>query len=207
MPVTIKTASHAPKKWNLGGKEATTSATSPECLVQLACPSEHRRSETIIQSSFNSEDLSSSEAPIYASSNGFVRAVVSAYCNHHHFTIRPEDVWFSILTQLGFFVNAHAKDRRSFFVSQEGKKEPRVDGVDTLDFGAMAVRMTGLIAKNVVDPELRTWIMPDFSTTEESDSVVAAILMMGALQQYFEYRFSLLCGIPSVALLGYQGDW
>jgi hypothetical protein len=48
-----------------------------------------------------------------------------------------------------------------------------------------------LIAKNVVDPELRTWIMPDFSTTEESDSVVAAILMMGALQQYFEYRFSL----------------
>ena len=49
--------------------------------------------------------------------------------------------------------------------------------------------------------------MPDFSTTEESDSVVDAILMMGALQQYFEYRFSLLCSIPLVAPLCYQGDW
>jgi hypothetical protein len=160
MPVTIKTASHASKqkkkKRNLGGREATTSATSPECHFQLACPSEHRRSETIIQSSFNSEDLFSSEAPIYASSNGFVGAAVSAHCNHHHFTLRPEDVWFSILTQHGFFVSANAEDLRSFFVSREGKKELIVDGVDTLDFGAIEVRMTDLIAKNVVDPELRT---------------------------------------------------
>ena len=78
---------------------------------------------------------------------------------------------------------------------------------EIVDFGAMAVQMTDLIAKNVVDPELRTWIMPDFSTTRESDSVVAAILMMGALQQYFEYRFHLMCGIPSVTLLGDRIDW
>jgi hypothetical protein len=60
-------------------------------------------------------------------------------------------------------VNAHAEELRSFFVSHEGKKELTVqDGFG--DFGAMALQMTDLIAKIVVDRELRTWIMPDFST-------------------------------------------
>jgi hypothetical protein len=206
MPVTITTATHAPKKWNPRGSDKdTTPANTVESLLQRACPSEHKLCESILQSSFNNEELSSPEAPIYASSNGFVRAAVSAYSNHHHLAIRPEDVWFSILTQLGFFVNANAEDLRSFFVSHEGKKELTVEGHG--DFGEMAARMTEQIEKNVLDPELKTWIMPDFSTTKESDSVVAAILMMGALQQYFEYRCSILCGIPSVTLLGDRADW
>jgi hypothetical protein len=41
--------------------------------------------------------------------------------------------------------------------------------------------MTGMIA-NVIDPELRTWIVLVFSTTTQSDEVVAAILIMGAMQ-------------------------
>jgi hypothetical protein len=57
-----------------------------------------------------------------------------------------------------------------------------------------------MIAKNVIDPELRTWIMPAFSTTMNSDKVVAAILIMGAMQQYFQFKFKLICGIPSVTL-------
>ncbi|KAJ5899883.1 hypothetical protein N7495_004627 [Penicillium taxi] len=67
--------------------------------------------------------------------------------------------------------------------------------------------MTKAIEKNVVDEELRTWIMPDFTTTTESDKVVAAVLMMGSLQKYFSYEAMMLCGIPSVTLLGERGDW
>ncbi|KAE8418953.1 hypothetical protein BDV36DRAFT_252703 [Aspergillus pseudocaelatus] len=67
--------------------------------------------------------------------------------------------------------------------------------------------MTQLIEKEVVDPELRTWIMPAFSTTTESDRVVAAILMMGSLQKYFSYGMTLVCGIPTVRLLGEKADW
>jgi Domain of unknown function (DUF4419) len=102
-------------------------------------------------------------------------------------------------------VNAHAEELRSFFVSHEGKKELTVqDGFG--DFGAMALQMTDLIAKIVVDRELRTWIMPDFSTTVETNGVVAVVLMMGALQQYFSYDGYLCCGIPSVTLLGERAD-
>ena len=49
--------------------------------------------------------------------------------------------------------------------------------------------------------------MPDFSTTTESDKVVAAVLMMGAMQKYFSYFVAITCGIPSVTLLGEREDW
>lgn len=49
--------------------------------------------------------------------------------------------------------------------------------------------------------------MPAFSTTTDTDKVVASIIMMGALQKFFSYRAQLTCGIPSVTLLGVQEDW
>src|SRR5262249_10906954 len=106
--------------------------------------------------------------------------------------------------------NNHAEELRSFFVAHEGQKELEVVGegnIFTADFGAMAVLMTDLIAKNVNDPELRTWVFPNFSTTTNSDRVVAAVLMMGSLQKYFTYTMRTRCGIPSVTLLGVRADW
>lgn len=137
-------------------------------------------------------------------------AAYHAYSSHHHLIIRPEDVWFAILSQTNFFINAHAEELRSYFVTHDGQKELEVIEVGTLhsvDFGQLAQRMTKLIQKNVIDPDLRAWIMPSFSTTTDSDRVVASILMMGALQKYFSYLMTLTCGIPSVTLLGEREDW
>ena len=67
--------------------------------------------------------------------------------------------------------------------------------------------MSELLGETVVDPELYPWVMPDFSTTTENDQVVASVVMMGALQKYFEFGFELACGIPSVTLLGVKEDW
>lgn len=202
MPVTLTTAKHAARRWT------SPKATTDDKLLQQACPKEHRRSKGIFQSSFTSQVLQ--ESHISPSKHGLVRAVQHSYSYHHHLTLRPEDVWFSILSQLAFFINAHAEELRSLFVAHEGQKELEVVGVGniyTVDFGVLAVRMTKLIEENVIDPELRTWIFPAFSTTTDSDKVVAAILMMGTLQKYFSYRMALLCGIPSVTLLGDREDW
>lgn len=51
------------------------------------------------------------------------------------------------------------------------------------DYGDVAKYMGKLIQKSVVDPDLREWIMPGFTTTTEQDEVVASILMMGAMQK------------------------
>lgn len=202
MPVTLATADHPPRRWR------QTKIESANSLLQKSCREDYRRCNNIIRSSFADELFH--ETHVSACTNGFVYAAYCAYCDHHHLTIRPEDVWFSILSQLNFFVNAHAEELRSFFVSHEGRKELVVEAagnIRTANFGALAYAMTGQIAKNVLDPELQTWIIPSFSTTTDSDRVVASILMMGALQKYFSYKMVLSCGIPSVTLLGERGDW
>ncbi|KAF7305852.1 Aryl-alcohol oxidase [Mycena chlorophos] len=68
--------------------------------------------------------------------------------------------------------------------------------------------MTGEIQKNVVDPTLRSWALPDFSTTTVKDTTVASIMLMATLMAYFQYTFSsVACGIPSVTLEGDKADW
>ena len=142
--------------------------------------------------------------------NGFVQACILAYNQHHHLYIRPEDVWFAILSRLSFYINAHAEELRKFFVSHHGQ-EPlvvrEIGTIDTVDFGPLATQMMHEIEKKVNDPELRTWIMPDFSTTTNNDRVTAVVLFMGAIQQYFTYTFDLCCGIPSVTVLSERADW
>lgn len=129
-----------------------------------------------------------------------------AYSNHHHLLIRPEDVWFAILTQMTFFINAHAEELRSFFVDHKGKK--KLEAVSHIaDFARLAVQMGEIIGKNVVDPELKDWILPGFSTTTDSDIVVGSILFMGTMQKYFDYQLTVICGLPSVTLLGCVEDW
>ncbi|KAI1412124.1 hypothetical protein F5Y13DRAFT_47664 [Hypoxylon sp. FL1857] len=201
MPVTIRSADHSSRAW-----WDTTRITTDDQLLESSCPTEHRRSKKIIQSSFKNI----LNANIFTSSNGFVRAAYYAYSGHHHLTIRPEDVWFSILAQISFYVNANAEKLRSFFVAHEGQKALSVVDcatIETADFGKLAIWMTHEIEQNVVDPNLRKWIMPDFTTTTHTDTVTAAVLMMGTMQKYFSYTMALTCGIPSVTLLGEKEDW
>jgi hypothetical protein len=201
MTVTVKLASHEAREWT--GQQAA----SAEQLLQHSCTDEyHRGFERLMQSSFASLGAKGSPA-VCPSSNGFVRAAVAAYSNHHHLVLRPEDVWFSILAQLNIYINNNAEEARHHFVAHEGKRELEVIDLGGCDFGELAERMSDMIAENVVDSELQDWIMPSFSTTVESDHVVASIMMMGALQKYFSYKFKLGCGLPSVTLLGTKADW
>ncbi|KAF9484824.1 hypothetical protein BDN70DRAFT_849120 [Pholiota conissans] len=147
---------------------------------------------------------------VVAKANGFVDTVTEAYNMHYHLIIRPDDVWMAILSQLNFYVNAHAEELRHKFVEHEGKKKLTIEEVGTrysVDFGALAVRMTRLIDENVVDKELKDWILPDFTTTTVNDTVVCAVYMMSTLKAYFSYKICLQCGIPSVTLEGEKSDW
>lgn len=104
-------------------------------------------------------------------------------------------------------MNAHAEELRSKFVAHEGQQPLEVTLANLSDFGLFAELMGKELEKNVTDPELREWVLPAFSTTTRDDVVVASVLMMGTLQKYFTYTFSALCGLPSVTLLGTEGDW
>lgn len=76
-----------------------------------------------------------------------------------------------------------------------------------VDFAEFAKLMSGLIQEKVIDPNLREWMMPNFSTSTSTDEVIASIIMMGSMQKYFTYTCEIECGIPSVTLLGEKKDY
>lgn len=202
MPVTLKAAKHQAEKW------PWWKISNDLELLSSVSPWHYRHSNGLIQSSF--PDALFERSYISPSRNGFVQAVYRAYSDHHHLVLRPEDVWFSILTQLSFFMNKNAEDLRSKFVAHQGPKKVDIRSDDiweNTDFGDLVRQMTDQMQKHIIDPDLRAWIMPTFSTSTEKDRTIAAILMMAATKKYFDFHMALHCGIPSVTLLGKRDDW
>lgn len=215
MPVTIRTQPIESDTW------LRSTTTDAHRILHTRVGSKDLFKNGLMQSSFNLTDKSpvSSTSPsnhpnshgISPSINGLVYSAVEAWNNHHHLVLRPDNVWLAILSQLGFFINAHAEEFRDFFVSHEGKKTLEVvqfTHPDSADYATFAKDMTKEIAKNINDPSLVPWVLPDFTTTTENDRVVGGVLLMGAMQKYFEYDFACMtCGIPSITLLGVREDW
>jgi hypothetical protein len=144
--------------------------------------------------------------------HGFVDTVLQAYNRHHALVVRPDDVWISILTQFSLFINGQgrAEALRRCFVAHDGKRDLVISLIDTpnnADWAAIAQQFTGLIDQNVVDPDMKDWILPNFSTTTENDTVVASIITMAICKTYFNYKTFFMCGIPRVTLVGNREDW
>ena len=199
MPVRVEPSQHAAEP--IQGQFVS----DPLKIIPRAC----RKSSTkVLQSSFD-EGWSSSK--FLSAGNGLVDAVIQAYSNHHHLIIRPEDIWFAVLTQVNFYINAHAEALREKFVSHSGQKDLRIsyvgEGRQSFDFGKFAIEMSSLLDENIVDADFKAWIMPNFTTTTKKDEVIASILMMSSMQKYFRYICEMLCGIPSITLLGEKADY
>nr|CEG05074.1 unnamed protein product [Fusarium clavum] len=202
MPVTVSVIDHPARPW---GQDK---ASSVEEILKATNTKEFTRCKQVIQSVF-SIGGSIEDKFVSGSKNGLVWAAFNAYSNHHHLTIRPEDVWFAIITQLSSHINANAEKLRHLFVSHKGKKELVIEQagfLHTANYGAFVQSITREMV-DVKDPTLRDWVLPSFSTTTDVDRAVGSVLLMGAMQQYFSYTCSLTCGLPSVTLLGEVTDY
>ena len=148
---------------------------------------------------------------VYVAPKGLVDVASVAYNKHHDLVWRPDDVWQAILTQFSLYVTHNSEKLRDKLVDFKGKHQLVINALGTLftiDFGKLAGRMVDeQLVKNIKDPSIADWLIPKFSTTTENDRIVASISMMATLQSYFEYKFCLLCGLPSITLLGTIDDW
>ncbi|EFA84905.1 hypothetical protein PPL_01898 [Heterostelium album PN500] len=150
------------------------------------------------------------EKHLFNRNNSFINSCFDAYSRHHGLVIRPDDIWIAIVTQFSFYINAFSEELRNKIVDFEGKRNLDVSvNASLLDapYDEMTLKMTELIAKNIKDPSLREWALPAFTTTTYTDRVVGAVCLMATMKNYFNYSFSLLCGLPSVTLLGSEEDW
>ncbi|KIM88942.1 hypothetical protein PILCRDRAFT_813943 [Piloderma croceum F 1598] len=207
MPVTFQPAKHQANI--IPPPRQLTEEPPATQILRGACYDQFKKCGEIFQSSLDQKESNDSQN-IIPYRNGFVHTVIQCYNKHNALVIRPDDVWLAVLTQFNFFVNGNAEQLRKQFVSHEGKKELEIKAMGTrhtVDFGFMARQMTNLIDENIVDPALRAWILPDFSTTTDNDVTVSSIVMMATLKAYFSYKMTLMCGIPRVTLEGEKEDW
>ena len=218
MYVTFKTSDKIPKKVQFRSDRTGVNEIL-KTLVQYRkgnrCP--NKKSSLFEDSSGESLDeiIQSSEGTdnyvaLDSWCNGFVHTVARAYNQHHNLILRPEDFWTAILTQFSMYVNANAEKLRDTFVDFQGKKELTVKTAGTLrtvNYGELSKVMTLEIQKNLKNDEIRDWILPNFSTTTDNDRIVSSVVMMASMQKYFDYKFSLDCGVPKVTLLGTPNDY
>jgi len=178
--------------------------TSVESLFRDSAPNEFfNNTADLIMTSYSITNVTS-PPDLHPSGDSFIRGAIQAWGQHLHLVVRPDEVWFTILVQMNFYMLSHAEEIRELFVDYEGQEEIYIEDSNLYD---LLIRFKDEIQKRVKTDWLLDWITPNFTTTTENDLMTANILMMGLTQAYFKFVGKLVCGLPSVTLLGEQKDW
>jgi len=148
----------------------------------------------------------------FADKNMFVESAFQAYKNHFPLKISPDLIWMTIMQGFAQHINKTPEKFRKYFVSHEGKKKIEISRDfwrkgDDNDWEGTFPEFSDIIEKNLKDPSMRKTIEADFSTTGTIDKIVSQIALMDTVQNYFEYRTGISCGIPSIELSGTLKDW
>ncbi|KAH7097329.1 hypothetical protein BKA62DRAFT_716714 [Auriculariales sp. MPI-PUGE-AT-0066] len=179
---------------------------TPEELLKHSAPKQYANAKEFLQGAFID-----TENGVVPCSNGLVYTVLQAWTQHHVLVLRPDDIWLAILAQFNLFVNANAERLRKIFVNHDGKQQLVVIDVvhhaGNAPFGNIARTFAELVRDNVRDPTLHDWALPNFTTTTQTDVVAGAVLLMSAMQEYFEYVVVFGSGLAQVCLAGTKQDW
>ncbi|PFH63149.1 hypothetical protein XA68_17258 [Ophiocordyceps unilateralis] len=176
-------------------------------LFEKSCPEEIQPGGAkVIVSSYSDKphNLAISNNKVFPSSDSLVRGAIDAWAHHQHLVLRPDVVWFEILAQLNLYMTKHAEELRHLFVDFQGQQE-----IEVWDFTWQSVidSFKSEMQKRVKTNWLEKWITPGFSTSTANDNTTSTVLMMGLMQQYFKFTGGIICGLPSVRLLGTEADW
>ncbi|QPH09586.1 hypothetical protein C2857_000454 [Epichloe festucae Fl1] len=190
--------------------ETSDQVSSAGELFRQSCPEEVANKNPyrarLLLSSYSELDAPDQRVldNVYPSSDSFVRGSIVAWANHQSLVLRPDVLWFEILAQLNFYMTKNAESIRQLFVNSEGKEQITVHEIT---WKSVIAAFGKEIQRRVKTDWLLGWVAPGFSTSTQNDNMTATVLMMGLMQHYFEFSGGIICGIPSVTLLGTRDDW
>jgi hypothetical protein len=159
----------------------------------------------------------------YRIKNAFVGTVFKAYCEHYPLELSVEDIWVAISQGVSIHLNENAEKYRELMVAHEGKKELNLPvdslripdsarpkggnkSVPAIDWAA-AVRQMGELIRLDMKSDLATLLTTAFSGTTPVEQAVFDCTLMDSVKSYYEFRFSLRCGLPQVTLRGSPADF
>jgi hypothetical protein len=140
-----------------------------------------------------------------------VAAVHRAFMDHRPLCLSPDMIWLMIIQGVAHHINAHAEELRPRFVSNQGKitievrRDDFVKGSPENPWSEVFNEFSMQIHDHV--GEKIQLFVPTFSTTGPVEKAAAEVVLLDAMQSYFEYVLHTLCGIPSITLDGTHNDW
>ena len=144
---------------------------------------------------------------------GLFGAVFEAYNHHWNLKVSPDDFWIPVAVRIGSKINNVAKSNkvRDFFVDFEGKKkisvETDADTIYGVDYVWLFEKFSEKIKENIKKDKYNELMTSNFSTTTPVSKIASQINIMASLQEFFEFRMVLGCGIKGVEMLGNLEDW
>lgn len=142
----------------------------------------------------------------------FVQAAQLAYSEHRPLTISPDMVWLMIVQGFALHVNENAEALRKRFVDFDGKTNIDVQRNDFIkgnpdnDWESVFPEFSYKIGE-YTGQTLKDLVVADFSTSGNIEKAAFEVSLMDAMDHYFSYSFSILCGIPEIKLEGTPEDW
>jgi hypothetical protein len=140
-----------------------------------------------------------------------VAAVHQAFMDHRPLCLSPDIIWLMIIQGVAHHINVHAEELRSRFVSHEGtikiqvRRDDFVKGTPENPWSEVFAEFSSPI-RDYVGSKIDLFL-PNFSTTGPVERAAAEIVLLNAMQPYFEYEVYTGCGIPSITLEGTYQDW
>lgn len=146
-------------------------------------------------------------------SNGLIDTAIEAYNNHHNLVLRPDDFWYSIISQFSIYINRYGKDIGVNLVKDPNIKtnlEIVVDSREMLDpknYQNLIPRMIKKIETQMIDQKFIKWLTPKFTTTTNEDTLIYQLITMTTLKRWFSYVMGGRCGFPKITLHGTAEDY
>lgn len=142
----------------------------------------------------------------------FLTSARLAYAQHRPLAINPDIVWLVIESGFARHIDANAEELRSKFVPFNGKKTLQLYSETSLlnqpaEVWAPYFSMFTEQMAQWIGSELVQTLQADFSTTTPVTHVASNIMIMSAMQHYFDYSIISICGIPDIYLEGSAEDW
>lgn len=157
------------------------------------------------------ESVSPGDKVIECHCHPLVGAVQTSFNCHLPLRLSPDGVWITLTKGLADHINKTPEEFRSKFVNFDGKQTISV-AVDHFIKGqqndwSYAFDKFSSYIKDYIGEENHKLIVSDFSTTDLLRKSISEVVLMDAMQSYFNYRCTTRCGIPEVILEGTVEDW
>ena len=135
----------------------------------------------------------------------FVAAADCAFNRHLPLVLSPDAIWLCIAQGVAAASRIAASETRPPRSLLEIRRDDWMRGDPDNPWPSIFDDFAAAIGAQ--HPDLRDLICASFSTTGPTERAAFAVALMDAMQDYYAYRGTSLCGIPEITLLGSPEDY